>query len=91
MRFNVMYTRADFGNELKDKVIKKQNVAVIGEWAYSVYLEHVEYIDLDPEFRNILFILNFMDVGPKAEFSYERLLEMADDLITGRTVNLQYD
>lgn len=86
-----MYKRVDFGKELKERVIKKQDVAVIGEWAYSVYLEHVEDIDLDPEFRNILFILNFMDVGPKAEFSYERLHEIADNLITGKTVNLQYD
>ena len=55
-----MYTRADYGNELKERIMKKQKVALIGEWAYSVYLEHVEDIDLDPEFRNILFILNFM-------------------------------
>lgn len=50
MRINVMYTRADFGNELKERVIKKQDVVVIAEWAYSVYMQHVEDIDLDPEF-----------------------------------------
>ena len=86
-----MYTRVDFGHELKERVTKKQNVAVIAKWTDSVYLEHAEDIDLDPEFRNILFILNFMDVGPKAEFSYERLNEMADNLIIGEAVNLQYD
>ena len=86
-----MYTRADFGKELKERVIKKQSVVLIAEWAYSVYLEHVADIDIDPEFRNILFILNFMDVGPKAEFSHERLNEMADNLIAGKRVNLQYD
>ena len=86
-----MYTRADFGNELKERVTKKQNVAEIAEWADSVYLEHVEDIDLDPEFRNILFILNFMDVDPKAEFSHERLNEMADDLIAGKkNINMDY-
>ena len=36
-----MYTRADFGNELKERVAKKQNSAEIAEWAYSVFLEHI--------------------------------------------------
>lgn len=84
-----MYTRIQFGKELKDRLFKKQDVTQIGEWAYSIYLQYIEEIR-DEEFDNILLTLNKMELGPEFAFSYERLNEIADDLIAGRHVNLNY-
>lgn len=83
-----MYTKEDFGNELKEWVRKKYKVSKIGHWAYSIYLEHID--DVDSEFRNILLTLNYMEDGSEFELSYKRLDEIADDLIAGREVNLDY-
>lgn len=84
-----MYTRADFGKELKERAVNEQNVSEIGNWTYSIYLEHIE--DIDDEFRNILLTLNHMEDGPEFELSYQRLNEIADDLIAGKKdINLDY-
>ncbi len=58
-----MYNKKQFGKELKIKVLQKQDVADIGHWSYSVYLENIEDIDL--KFRNILLTLNTMEDGPE--------------------------
>ena len=58
-----MYTRKDFGLELKTRVEKKEDLCSIAHWAYSIYLEHIE--DIDFEFRNILLALNAMEDGPE--------------------------
>lgn len=84
-----MYTRMDFGKALKEKVVNKENIAEIGHWAYVIYYDHIEDIDLD--FVNILLTLNHMEEGPEFELSYERLDEIADDLITGKKdIDLDY-
>ena len=45
----------------------------------------------DVEFNRILIILNTMEDGPEFEISYERLNEIADDLIAGKTnINMDY-
>ena len=81
-----MYTRKIFGQELKARILQKQCVADIGHWSYSVYLEHIDDIDL--EFRDILLTLNTMEDGPEFAFTYEELGKIADDLIAGNPVNL---
>ncbi len=81
-----MYTRKQFGRELKDLVKQKQSISKIGEWAYSTYLRHIEDIDLD--FRDILLTLNTMEFGPEFAFSYEELEKIADDLIAEKKVKL---
>ena len=84
-----MYTRIDFGKELKERVVQKQAVLEIGSWAYEIYLGDIE--DSDVEFLNILLILNTMENGPEFELSYKRLNEIADDLIAGkRDINMDY-
>ena len=83
-----MYTRIDFGKELKQRVAQQNSVPAIGAWAYDVYLG--ETPDNDVEFLNILLILNCMENGPEFELSYKRLDEIADDLIAGREVNMDY-
>lgn len=82
-----MYTRKQFGIELKQKINKQQPVSKIGEWAHTVYLQHIEDIDLD--FRDILITLNTMELGPEFAFTYEELEQIADDLIAGKDVKLQ--
>lgn len=81
-----MYKRADFALALKDKIKKKQDVKEIGDWAYSVSLEN----DVDQGFHHILITLSYMELGPEFALSYERLNEIAEDMIAGREVNLDY-
>ena len=80
-----MYTRADFGRELKGRVEKKQDVYEIGHWAYSVFLSE----DIDSEFQDMLITLDTMELGPEFAFTYEELNKIADDLIAGKKVNLE--
>jgi len=84
-----MYTRMQFGKKLKERVLIKQDVSEIGHWAYVMYIEHIEDIEnFDHDFRKILLTLNGMEDGPEFAFSYERLNEIADDLIAGKDVNI---
>ncbi len=79
----------DFGKDLKKRVAQKQDIAEIGHWSYSVYLEGTDVNDV--EFLNILLILNTMENGAEFEMSYKRLNEIADDLIAGkRDINMDY-
>jgi len=82
-----MYTKAMFGIELKDRVAKKQHIEKIGEWAYFMYLEHIEEIS-DSGFDDILLMLTTMELGPQFAFTYEELNQIADDLIVGKNVQL---
>ena len=85
-----MYTRLDFGKDLKIKSREKQDVQEIGSWAYKIYLEE-DIDDNDTEFLNILLTLNHMENGPEFALSYQRLNEIADDLISGKkNINLDY-
>jgi hypothetical protein len=84
-----MYTRADFGRELKEKVAQRQDKVEIGVWAHTMYMEHI--VDIDLKFREILLILNSMEMGSEFHLSYKRLDEIADDLIAGKEeVNMDY-
>lgn len=83
-----MYTKTQFGRELKERISKKQDVSEIGAWAYEIFLNHSD--SFDDVFLNMLITLDTMELGPEFAFSYERLNEIADDLIAGRDVNLDY-
>jgi hypothetical protein len=82
----IMYTKKMFGTELKERVLKKQDITEIGHWAYWIYLEYIKDIDLD--FREILLTLNGMEDGPEFAFTYEELNQIADNLIAGKDVKL---
>lgn len=87
--WRLAYTRVSFGKELKERVAQKNNTSEIGSWAYDVYFEGTSNDDV--EFLNILIILITMEHGPEFEISYERLNEIADDLIAGKTnINMDY-
>ena len=78
------------GAILKRKVLKKKSIQEISSWAYSLYLEGVAGNDEDV--NSALMSLGGMDCGQEGEFeySYERLSEIADELIAGDKINLNY-
>lgn len=76
-----MYTRQQFGKELKAKINEEVDVYDIGRWSYSMYYEHM--FEIDDDFREFLITLNAMEDGPEFEFSYEELNKIADRLIAG--------
>jgi hypothetical protein len=82
----MMYTRAMFGLELKKQVMQKLDIVAIGIWAHTIYLENCDAIE--PGLRKIMLDLNTMELGPEFAISYEMLSKIADDLIAGKSVDL---
>lgn len=83
-----MYTKKQFGQELKEMVAKREEIAAIGSWAHNTYYEHISEIDLKSGLRKFLLQLGTMEDGPEFELSYEKLNEIADKLIAGEDVTL---
>jgi len=82
----MMYTKKQFGKELKERIKQQQDVADIGSWSYSMYSQHRREIDMS--FRDFLLDLSSMESGPEFEYSYGQLNEIADRLIVGEGVKL---
>lgn len=82
-----MYTKAQFGKDLKKKLLMNLEPSKIGRWVYLVYWEYINK-NIDPELENLLLTLNTMEDGPEFEFSYEELHKIADDLIAGKDVRI---
>ncbi len=76
-----IYTRQQFGKELKEKIKQKIDVAEIGRWSYGIYYKHM--LDIDDDFKSFLKDLDAMEDGPEFEFSYDELDQIADRLIAG--------
>lgn len=81
-----MYTKVQFGFDLKEILKKTKDPYEIGKWAFSTYWEHIT--DLEHGIRAIALTLNTMEDGPEFAFTYEELNKLADDLIAGNNVNL---
>ena len=81
-----MYTKVQFGKDLKQRVLKKEKVESIGYWTYSVYLDWPDCNDL--HFLRLLLDLSRMELGYQFAYSYEELDQIADDLIAGKEVKL---
>ena len=81
-----MYTKVQFGKDLKRRVLEKEYCEVIGYWAHCVYVDWLDCKDL--AFLNLLLDLSRMELGPEFAFSYEELEKIADDLIAGKEVKL---
>jgi len=81
-----MYTKVQFGRDLKQRIIARENVESIGYWAYSVYLNWLDCNDL--YFLRLLLDLSRMELGYQFAYSYEELDQIADDLIAGKEVKL---
>ena len=81
-----MYTKIDFGKELKEQVRQKTEIAHIGCWVYSIYSKHMLEIAL--KLRDLLLTLAMLELGPEFERSYEELDSIAESLIAGEDVQL---
>jgi len=81
-----MYTKVQFGRDLKQRIIARENVEVIGYWAHSTYWEHI--LDIEDGVRGLALDLGTMELGPEFAYSYEELDQIADDLIAGKEVKL---
>lgn len=81
-----MYTKVQFGKDLKEILLKTHDPYEIGKWAFTTYWEHVT--DLENGVRAIALTLGTMEDGPEFAFSYEELQEIADNLIEGKEINL---
>ncbi len=81
-----MYTKQQFGKELKEKVLKREPIYKIGGWAYSTYSKYMLEIDLD--FKGFLLDLSTMESGEEFEYSYGELDKIADKLIAGEDIKL---
>ena len=79
-----MYTKKEFGKELKIKVCNKEDLISIAHWAYSLYLDK----DVEDNLNDIFLALSTMEEGSEFEYSYEELEEIADRLIAGEDVKL---
>lgn len=84
------YTREQLGKELKEKVFKKIATEDIGAWSFTIYMNHRRDLDSYPDLHDVLMTLATMEEGPEFAYSYERLYQIADDLIEGREVDLSH-
>lgn len=79
-------TKQDVGYELK-RLIKEQNdIEVISDWAHTLYAQYLT--EAGSNLDDVLLVLVTMDAGPEFELSYERLNEIAEQLIAGEDVKL---
>jgi len=46
-----MYTKVQFGKDLKQRVSERESVKFIGRWAFSAYWEHI--LDIEHDVRRI--------------------------------------
>lgn len=81
-----MYTKATVGSELKKLVLQKLDIVVIGDWANAFYWEYCD--QLEPGLTQIMWDLATMSDGPEFAISHEMLNKIADDLIAGKSVDL---
>ena len=81
-----MYTKQQFGNELKEMIAKRKPITIIGAWAHDKYYEHISNIDLP--LGEFLLQLGTVEIGPEFEMSYEDLDKIANRLISGEDVKL---
>jgi hypothetical protein len=81
-----VYTKIKFGIELKKFLQRTKDPYEIGKWAFSTYWEHLT--DLEHGVRAIALTLNTMEDGPEFVFTHEELNKIADDLISGKDVQI---
>ena len=82
----MLYTRVQFGKDLKQRVFERKNIELIGRWAFSTYSKHI--YDIEEDLIDITLGLGTMELGPEFAYSYEELDQIADDLIAGKNVKL---
>jgi len=82
-----MYTKCEFGLELKRKVLQKESIIKIAQWAYKTYSKNLVQ-DFEGDLDQVLLALNTMELGDEYYRSYESLNKIAEDLILGKDIDL---
>ena len=83
-----VYTKQQFGYDLKNQLLNNKTTEQIGAWAVATYYDRVSEIDLGSGIRKILLTLGAMEEGPQFARSYEELEDIANRLIAGENVKL---
>ena len=81
-----MYTKQQFGKELKEQMLKNKTSEEIGAWSIVVY--YARLFEMDTKLGLLLLQLGAMEEGYQFERSYEELNDIADRLIAGEDVEL---
>ena len=79
-------SKVEFGERLKKYVLEKKSILYISQWCYAVYYDWNER--KDRQFLSLLRALGSMEEGPEFEYTYDELLEIAEDLIACKEVKL---
>ncbi len=81
-----MYSREEFGLQLKKRIKNNESIIDIANWSYSMYSQYRG--EIDKNFRDMLLALGGMGMDPEFERSYEELNQIADKLIVGEDFKL---
>lgn len=83
--------RLKCGLLLREMIEQRFEPEAIGSWAYIFYSDEIVYADVDDSnLERLLLCLTGMEDGPEFAYSYERLSEIAEDLIEGREIDAGY-
>jgi len=81
----MMYTKVQFGLDLKKMLQRTQDPYEIGRWAFSAYWENI--MDIEDDVIDIALTLNTMEDGPEFARTQTELEQIANDLIAGKDVH----
>ena len=75
---HIVYTKAEFGKDLKWKLTQTQNIEEIKDWAFKILFRFPYEIEKD--LKDILLTLAIIDNKPEFKLSIEEIKQLADDL-----------
>lgn len=73
-----MYTKADFGKGLEEKLNTTTDIVELSRWAHREYLENCK--DFEDGLMEIVMQIVAMEEGPEFEFSISQLRDLAQSL-----------
>ena len=76
-----------FGKALKEQIQKGMDRAYIGGWAFSFHFRNIG--QMNDALEDLVMTLATMELGEEFFFSYEKLDQIADELIAGKEVHLK--
>lgn len=74
----MVYSRKNFGDELKERLSTSVPLAELARWAYLRYLDHAN--DLEPGLYDDLMSVAMMEEGPEFELTRGELEALAVQL-----------
>ena len=75
----MVFSKRDFGEELKAMISSGKNARQIGKWAHSIFFNYCR--ELNPELREIIETLLMMEEGPEFEYTEQELRLLAELLV----------